>query len=81
MKFDEAKDEIERSFSIVAPRASAVRRHRSSASPSCGNSPELLKYLADRNIAVFSTDIDTFDFKRPPGGRPALVGLVQGAAR
>ena len=64
MKFDEAKDEIERSFSIV---------HRAIGGPSAPffrfpflrDSPELLKYLADRNIAVFSTDIDTFDFKGP----------------
>ena len=64
MKFDEAKDEIERSFSIV---------HRAIGGPSAPffrfpflrDSPELLKYLADRNIAVFSTDIDSFDFKGP----------------
>ena len=33
--------------------------------PFLRDSPELLKYLAGRNIAVFSTDIDTFDFKGP----------------
>ena len=64
MKFDEAKDEIERSFSIVhravgGPTAPFFRF------PFLRDSPELLKYLADRNIAVFSTDIDTFDFKGP----------------
>ena len=64
MKFDEAKDEIERSFSIVhravgGPTAPFFRF------PFLRDSPELLKYLAGRNIAVFSTDIDTFDFKGP----------------
>jgi peptidoglycan-N-acetylglucosamine deacetylase len=64
MKFDEAKDEIERCFSIVhravgGPTAPFFRF------PFLRDSPELLKYLAGRNIAVFSTDIDTFDFKGP----------------
>ena len=64
MKFDDAKDEIERSFSIVhravgGPTAPFFRF------PFLRDSPELLKYLASRNIAVFSTDIDTFDFKGP----------------
>ncbi len=64
MKFDEAKDEIERSFSIVhravgGPTAPFFRF------PFLRDSPELLKYIAGRNIAVFSTDIDTFDFKGP----------------
>lgn len=64
MKFDEAKDEIERSISIVhravdGPTAPFFRF------PFLKDTPELLKYLASRNIAVFSTDIDTFDFKGP----------------
>jgi peptidoglycan-N-acetylglucosamine deacetylase len=64
MPFDQAKDEIEKSFSIVrhaigAPPAPFFRF------PFLRDSPETLKYLADRNIAVFSTDIDSFDFKGP----------------
>lgn len=62
MPFDKAKDEIEKSFSIV---------HRAVGGPSAPffrfpylrATPEILKYLASRNIAVFSTDIDSFDFK------------------
>ncbi len=73
MKFDEAKDEIERSISIIhravgGPTAPFFRF------PFLRDSPELLKYLADRNIAVFSTDIDSFDFKGPAA--PALVKHV-----
>jgi len=73
MKLDEAKDEIERSFSIVhravgGPTAPFFRF------PFLRDSPETLKYLADRNIAVFSTDIDSFDFKGPAA--PALVKHV-----
>jgi peptidoglycan/xylan/chitin deacetylase (PgdA/CDA1 family) len=63
MTMDEAKDEIEKSFSIIhravgGPTAPFFRF------PFLRASPETLKYLADRNVAVFSTDIDSFDFKR-----------------
>ena len=64
MKFDEAKDEIERSFSIVH-RAVGGPDGAVLPLPVPARLPELLKYLAGRNIAVFSTDIDTFDFKGP----------------
>ncbi len=64
MPIAEAKDEIEKSFSIIhhavgGPTAPFFRF------PFLRASPEALKYLADRNIAVFSTDIDSFDFKGP----------------
>jgi peptidoglycan/xylan/chitin deacetylase (PgdA/CDA1 family) len=63
MPIDKAKDEIEKSISIIhravgGPTAPFFRF------PFLRASPETLKYLADRNIAVFSTDIDSFDFKR-----------------
>jgi peptidoglycan-N-acetylglucosamine deacetylase len=63
MPIDKAKDEIEKSFSIIhravgGPTAPFFRF------PFLRASPEALKYLADRNVAVFSTDIDSFDFKR-----------------
>ncbi len=66
MPFNEAKDEIEKSISVVhravgGPTAPFFRF------PFLRDSPETLKYLAGRNIAVFSTDIDSFDFK---GGQP-----------
>ena len=62
------KDEIERSISIIhravgGPTAPFFRF------PFLRASPESLKYLADRNIAVFSTDIDSFDFKRTSSQR------------
>ncbi len=63
MPIDQAKEEIEKSFSIIrhatgAPQAPFFRF------PFLRASPETLKYMADRNVAVFSTDIDSFDFKR-----------------
>lgn len=68
MPIDKAKDEIERSISIIhravgGPTAPFFRF------PFLRASPESLKYLADRNIAVFSTDIDSFDFKRTSSQR------------
>ncbi len=73
LPFDDAKADIEKSFSVI---------HRAVGSgtapffrfPFLRHSPETLKYLADRNVAVFSTDIDSFDFK---GGKPdALVKRI-----
>lgn len=59
---DAAKAEIEMGFSAVrmaagAPIAPFFRF------PDLREPPKLLAYLAERNIAVFSTDIDSFDFK------------------
>ena len=31
--------------------------------PALRNPPEMVKYLGDRNVAIFSTDMDSFDFK------------------
>ena len=31
--------------------------------PALQHPPELVTYLGERNIAIFSTDIDSFDFK------------------
>ena len=56
------KDEIEKGISAVhwavgGPVAPYFRF------PGLRQPPELLAYLAQRNIAVFSTDVDSFDFK------------------
>jgi peptidoglycan/xylan/chitin deacetylase (PgdA/CDA1 family) len=58
----EAKDEIEKGISAVrrgagAPVAPFFRY------PFLRDTPASLAHLASRNIAVFSTDIDSFDFK------------------
>ncbi|MGI9476253.1 MAG: polysaccharide deacetylase family protein [Hyphomicrobiaceae bacterium] len=68
-----ATDEIEDAISAVKlalgkPGAPFFRY------PYLKDTPETIKYLANRNIAVFSTDLDSFDFK---GGRPSkLVARV-----
>lgn len=59
----DAKDEIEKGISAVhravgGPIAPFFRY------PYLRDSPATLAYLASRNIAMFSTDLDSFDFKR-----------------
>jgi len=58
----DAKDEIEKGVSAVAwglgHPASPFFRF-----PALRHPPEMVTYLGERNIAVFSTDMDSFDFK------------------
>jgi len=76
MPIDKAKEEIEKAISVVhravnGPTAPFFRF------PYLRHSPETLKYLADRNVAVFSADIDSLDFK---GGKAdALVKRIMAA--
>jgi peptidoglycan/xylan/chitin deacetylase (PgdA/CDA1 family) len=56
------KDEIEKGISAVRaalgqPPAPFFRF------PALRQPPEMLAYLGERNIAIFSTDMDSFDFK------------------
>ncbi len=58
----EAKDEIEKGISAVrwalgAPASPFFRF------PALRHPPELVTYLGQRNIGIFSTDMDSFDFK------------------
>jgi peptidoglycan-N-acetylglucosamine deacetylase len=64
-----AKDQIEEAISAVKlalgkPGAPFFRF------PYLRDTPDTIKYLGQRNIAVFSTDLDSFDFK---GGRPSKM--------
>ncbi|HEU4661465.1 MAG TPA: polysaccharide deacetylase family protein [Pseudolabrys sp.] len=67
---DDAKAEIEKGIAALSialgnkPVAPFIRF------PALRHPPELLKYVGSRNIGVFSTDIDSFDFKMR---RPAQV--------
>jgi peptidoglycan/xylan/chitin deacetylase (PgdA/CDA1 family) len=59
---DQAKEEIEKGVSAVRvalgqPEAPFFRF------PALRHSPELLAYLSGRDIGIFSTDMDSFDFK------------------
>jgi peptidoglycan-N-acetylglucosamine deacetylase len=60
--FDEGKEEIEKGASAVrwaagGPTAPFFRF------PDLRHPPQLVTYLGQRNVAIFSTDIDSFDFK------------------
>ncbi len=61
-KPQEAKDEIEKGISAV--RLSLGAAHAPFFRfPALRHPPELVTYLGERNIAIFSTDMDSFDFK------------------
>ncbi len=60
--FEEAKEEIEKGMSAVrwavgGPTAPFFRF------PALRHPPELITYLGSRNVGIFSTDMDSFDFK------------------
>lgn len=59
---EEAKEEIEKGMSAVrmslgSPAAPLFRF------PALRHPPELVTYLGERNVGIFSTDMDSFDFK------------------
>jgi peptidoglycan/xylan/chitin deacetylase (PgdA/CDA1 family) len=60
---DEAKEEIEKGFSAVNYYAQGGAIAPFFRFPALRHPPEMLTYLGERNIASFSTDIDSFDFK------------------
>ncbi len=61
-KPQEAKDEIEKGISAVKLSLGAAQAPFFRF-PALRHPPELVKYLGERNIAIFSTDMDSFDFK------------------
>jgi peptidoglycan/xylan/chitin deacetylase (PgdA/CDA1 family) len=73
---DEAKEEIEKGISAVAaalqePGAPFFRF------PSLKHPPELVGYLGRRNIGIFSTDIDSFDFRMRTPDRVVQSVLIK----
>jgi peptidoglycan/xylan/chitin deacetylase (PgdA/CDA1 family) len=60
--FDEAKQEIELAISAVR-QAVGDDAKPFFRFPALRHPPELVTYLGQRNIAMWSTDIDSFDFK------------------
>jgi peptidoglycan/xylan/chitin deacetylase (PgdA/CDA1 family) len=58
----EAKDEIEKGISGVRMALGAAPAPFFRF-PSLAHPPELVTYLGERNIGIFSTDMDSFDFK------------------
>jgi len=70
----EAKDEIEKGISAVhwAAGGDTAPYFRF---PALRHPPELVTYLGQRNVAIFSTDFDSFDFKarKPEQVRQAVM--------
>jgi len=60
---EQAKTEIEMGFSAVSRAAGPGKVAPFFRFPALQHPPQLLSYLAERNIGVFSTDIDSRDFK------------------
>ena len=58
-----AKAEVEKGIAAVSIAAGDKPIAPFFRFPALRHPPEMLKYLATRNIAIFSTDIDSFDFK------------------
>jgi peptidoglycan/xylan/chitin deacetylase (PgdA/CDA1 family) len=59
----EAKDEIEKGIAAVSIALGNKPVDAFFRFPALRHPPELLKYVGDRNVGVFSTDLDSFDFK------------------
>lgn len=77
-KFEKHKDEIELGISATRlalgkPAAPFFRY------PFLKDSPETIKHLAARNIGVFSTDIDSFDFRG--GSAKRMINRVLGTLK
>jgi peptidoglycan/xylan/chitin deacetylase (PgdA/CDA1 family) len=75
---DEAKEEIEKGFSAVNFYAQGAPIAPFFRFPALRHPPEMLTYLGERNIASFSTDIDSFDFKihKPEQLIKSLLGKI-----
>ena len=59
----EGKDEIEKGIAAVSIAAGNKPIASFFRFPALRHPPELVKYLGERNVGIFSTDFDSFDFK------------------
>ena len=60
---DQRKEEIEKGFSAVRWALGGVSPSPFFRFPALQHPPEMVTYLGERNIAMFSCDLDSFDFK------------------
>ena len=63
MPFDQAKEEVEKGLSAVQWALEGAGTAPFFRFPQLKHPPDVVKYLGERNIAMFSTDFDSFDFK------------------
>jgi peptidoglycan/xylan/chitin deacetylase (PgdA/CDA1 family) len=60
---DQKKEEIEKGFSAVKWALGGISPSPFFRFPALQHPPEMVTYLGERNIAMFSCDLDSFDFK------------------
>jgi len=60
---EEAKDEIEKGIAAVSIALGNKPVGPFFRFPALRHPPEMVTYLGERNMAIFSTDMDSFDFK------------------
>jgi peptidoglycan/xylan/chitin deacetylase (PgdA/CDA1 family) len=60
---DQRKEEIEKGFSAVKWALGGISPSPFFRFPALQHPPEMVTYLGTRNIAIFSCDLDSFDFK------------------
>jgi peptidoglycan/xylan/chitin deacetylase (PgdA/CDA1 family) len=60
---EEAKEEIEKGISAVRWALEGVPSAPFFRFPALRHPPEMVTYLGERNVGIFSTDMDSFDFK------------------
>ena len=63
LTLDQRKEEIEKGFSAVKWALGGVSPAPFFRFPALQHPPEMVTYLGERNIAMFSCDLDSFDFK------------------
>jgi peptidoglycan/xylan/chitin deacetylase (PgdA/CDA1 family) len=67
---DQRKEEIEKGFAAVRWALGGVSPAPFFRFPALQHPPEMVTYLGERNIAMFSCDLDSFDFK---ASKPQVV--------
>ena len=60
---EQRKEEIEKGFAAVKWALGGIAPAPFFRFPALQHPPEMVTYLGERNIAMFSTDLDSFDFK------------------
>ncbi|HLL27135.1 MAG TPA: polysaccharide deacetylase family protein [Xanthobacteraceae bacterium] len=63
LPFDQAKEEVEKGIAAVQWALDGAENAPFFRFPQLKHPPEVVEYLGKRNIAMFSTDFDSFDFK------------------
>ena len=74
---DEAKAEIEKGIAAVSIALGNQPVGPFFRFPALRNPPEMVKYLGERNIGIFSTDWNSFDFKMRTTGPGDQIGDEQ----